>query len=54
MALTRSNMLELGTKAPEFVLPDTVSGENISLFDIRSEKNRRYVPLQSLSLCGPR
>ncbi|MCB0549012.1 MAG: thioredoxin family protein [Phaeodactylibacter sp.] len=38
MALTESNMLELGTKAPEFVLPDTVSGKNISLSDIRSEK----------------
>lgn len=31
MALTKSTMLELGTKAPEFQLPDVVSGETISL-----------------------
>ncbi len=31
MALTESNMLPLGTKAPEFTLPDVVSGNNYSL-----------------------
>jgi peroxiredoxin len=31
MAKTESTMLELGTKAPEFALPDVVSGEVISL-----------------------
>ena len=31
MALTASTMLPLGTKAPEFQLPDVVSGEKISL-----------------------
>ena len=31
MALTPSTMLELGTKAPEFRLPDVVSGKTISL-----------------------
>ncbi|MCB9265245.1 MAG: thioredoxin family protein [Lewinellaceae bacterium] len=38
MALTESNMLELGTKAPDFTLPDTISGKNISLSGIRSDK----------------
>lgn len=33
MALTESNMLPLGTKAPEFELPDTVSGNTIGLHD---------------------
>lgn len=33
MALTESNMLELGTKAPEFILPDTISDRFISLND---------------------
>ena len=38
MALTESNMLTLGTKAPDFTLPDTVSGKTISLSDIQSDK----------------
>jgi len=38
MALTPSNMLPLGTIAPNFSLPDTVSGENISLQAIKSDK----------------
>ncbi|SFW49355.1 Peroxiredoxin [Sinomicrobium oceani] len=38
MARTPSNMLPLGTKAPGFDLPDTVSGTNRSLSDIRGEK----------------
>lgn len=33
MALTESTMMELGTIAPEFILPDTSSGEN---FDSKS------------------
>jgi len=35
MVLTESQQLELGTKAPDFSLPDTISGENLSLHDIR-------------------
>lgn len=31
-------MLELGTKAPEFELPDTVSGKMIKLSDVQSDK----------------
>ncbi len=31
MALTESNMMALGTEAPDFTLPDTVSGEQVSL-----------------------
>ncbi|HKK88173.1 MAG TPA: thioredoxin family protein [Saprospiraceae bacterium] len=33
MSLTESNMLPLGTKAPEFRLPDTVSGNTFGLHD---------------------
>jgi len=38
MALKESNMLALGTKAPAFDLPDTVSGKNLSLASLQSEK----------------
>lgn len=31
-------MLSLGTKAPDFTLPDTVSGKNMSLMDIASDR----------------
>ncbi len=37
MALTESNMLPLGTTAPAFSLPDTISGKNISFDDIASD-----------------
>src|SRR5262245_39611152 len=35
MARTPSTMVALQTKAPEFILPDTISGKNISLKDIQ-------------------
>lgn len=38
MAFTESTMLPLGTEAPSFTLPDTVSGKEISLNDIKSDK----------------
>ncbi len=38
MAYIESNMLPLGTKAPDFKLPDTVSGKEITLDDIKSDK----------------
>ncbi len=38
MSFTESNMLSLGTKAPDFDLPDTVSGKIVSLEDVVSEK----------------
>lgn len=38
MALTESNMLPLGTKAPAFDLPDTVSGSNMTFDDVKGEK----------------
>lgn len=38
MSYVESNMLELGTKAPDFTLPDTVSGDTLSLNDLASEK----------------
>jgi peroxiredoxin len=38
MAFTESNMLPLGTKAPSFSLPDTVSGQTLSFQDIRGDK----------------
>ena len=36
MAAVPSNMLALGTMAPEFVLPDVVSGEMVSLAELKS------------------
>jgi peroxiredoxin len=38
MAATESNMLPLGTLAPDFSLPDTVSGDEIALADIQSDR----------------
>lgn len=38
MAFTESNMLPLGTSAPDFILPDTVSGREISLDEIAAGK----------------
>lgn len=37
MALTLSNMMELGTKKPNFELLDTLSGKTVSLADMKSE-----------------
>lgn len=37
MAETPSNMLPLGTKAPDFTLPDTISNKKISLQDMKSD-----------------
>ncbi len=37
MALTESNMLELGTTAPPFNLPDTTSENHVSYEDIRGK-----------------
>jgi len=38
MAATPSAMVKLGTKAPDFTLPDTISGKQISLDEIKSDK----------------
>ena len=38
MSETPSAMIELGTKAPNFKLPDTISGNQISLDEIKSDK----------------
>jgi peroxiredoxin len=38
MAFTQSTMLQLGTQAPDFTLPDTVSGKTMSLSDLASDK----------------
>ena len=38
MSLTPSNMLSLGTIAPEFTLPDTISGNTFSLQQLKGEK----------------
>lgn len=37
MSLTPSKMMPLGTPAPDFALPDTVSGRTVSLADVRGE-----------------
>ncbi len=37
MALTESKMLELGTKAPDFALPDTISDQILHLNNIKGE-----------------
>lgn len=46
MALTESTMLELGTPAPGFALPDVVSGKTVRLDDLRDGK-----PLLVMFLC---
>ncbi|TVQ67495.1 MAG: thioredoxin family protein [Balneolaceae bacterium] len=38
MAAVPSTMLELGTKAPDFLLPDVVSGKPVSLQDYEGKK----------------
>jgi len=38
MAETPSNMIPLGFEAPEFTLPDTISGKDINLNELKSEK----------------
>ncbi len=38
MARTPSNMLPLGTKAPDFKLIDTITNEKVSLNDVKGEK----------------
>lgn len=38
MARTLSNMIPLGTVAPDFTLPDTVSGKTVSLQELKSDK----------------
>jgi thiol-disulfide isomerase/thioredoxin len=38
MAATQSTMLPLGTLAPEFSLPDSISGQRFSLQNLRGEK----------------
>lgn len=37
MAATESNMMPLGTKAPYFNLPDTISGKNKTLDELKSD-----------------
>ena len=37
MARTPSNMLPLGTKAPNFTLPDTISGKHLTFKDIKGD-----------------
>ncbi|WP_367914362.1 thioredoxin family protein [Leadbetterella sp. DM7] len=38
MALTASNMMNLGTAAPGFCLPDVISGKELSLEELRGTK----------------
>jgi len=43
MALTESNMIDLGTKAPDFKLLDTISGNEMSLADVKGENGTLVV-----------
>lgn len=43
MALTESNMMTLGTMAPDFSLPDTVSGNTMSYADVKGAKGTLVV-----------
>ncbi len=43
MAFTESNMLPLGTTAPDFTLPDTVSGQTVMLADVAAGKEALVV-----------
>lgn len=43
MSFTQSNMLPLGTTAPSFLLPDTVSGKMVSLQEVAAGKNATVV-----------
>ncbi len=43
MARTESNMLPLGTKAPNFTLPDTISGKELSLEYLATAKNATVI-----------
>ena len=38
MALTESTMLDLGTQAPDFTLPDTISGKTMSFADVKGDQ----------------
>ena len=52
MSLTASNMIPLGTTAPGFTLYDTVSGDELSLFELRGDyeipKFRFHTPPEEL------
>lgn len=43
MAYTESNMLPLGTAAPDFKLPDTVSGKTLTLHDVSGAKATVFI-----------
>lgn len=43
MALTESNMLPIGTEAPPFVLPDTVSDQTLRLTDLAAGKKATVI-----------
>ena len=52
MALTESTMLELGTMAPDFALPDVVSGKTVRRDDFRGQKAiAGDVHLRALPVC---
>jgi thiol-disulfide isomerase/thioredoxin len=38
MTATQSNMMPLGTSAPDFDLPDTITGKRLSLNELKGEK----------------
>jgi len=55
MALTASTMLPLGTKAPDFNLPEVVSGKATSLSTFADKKSALgNFPLSALPICQAR
>jgi peroxiredoxin len=53
MAATPSTMMPLGTIAPAFSLPDTISGNTLSLGQLRGDKATLIIVcLQPLSICA--
>ncbi len=52
MALRESTMMELGTKAPNFTLPDVVSGKHLNLYEtVRGDKAKAVLVLFICNHC---
>ena len=52
MARTPSTMVALGTIAPSFILPDTITGKQVSLDDIKGEPDSYRVATVVMFICN--